>query len=120
MYLGRIVEIGGRDELYASPRHPYTQALLSAVPEPDPRIEATRRRIILTGDVPSPSRPPPGCNFSSRCPKVTDICRSRKPELREIAPGHLAACHLLDTTQTTAGSTGGAEASERNQQGEIA
>jgi oligopeptide transport system ATP-binding protein len=119
MYLGGIVEIATRDALYDRPQHPYTQALLSAVPEPDPRIEADRRRIILTGDVPSPARPPAGCAFSTRCPKVIDICRQKKPPLRQIAEGHQAACHLLDTASTsqTAGSAGGKEAREHNQQG---
>lgn len=97
MYLGRIVELGPRDELFARPLHPYTQALLSAVPEPDPEAETARRRIILTGDVPSPARPPKGCAFSTRCPKVMDMCRSIKPAVREIEPDRFTACHLHDT-----------------------
>ena len=93
MYLGKIVELAARDALYNTPKHPYTQALLSAVPVPNPAIEATRRRILLSGDVPSPSNPPVGCNFSTRCNAATDICRREEPIWREIAPGHHAACH---------------------------
>ncbi len=95
MYLGKIVELTDRDTLYASPEHPYTQALLSAVPIPDPVVEETRKRIILEGDVPSPANPPPGCNFSTRCPKVMDVCKEQDPEFKEIAPGHWCACHLV-------------------------
>ena len=103
MYLGQIAEIATRDALYLSPMHPYTQALLSAVPEPDPKIELRRQRIILKGDVPSPANPPKGCNFCTRCPKVMPICREVEPRTIEIAPGHLVACHLYPHTDKTAG-----------------
>lgn len=96
MYLGKIVELAPRDALYEAPLHPYTEALLSAVPHPDPAQEATRERIILKGDVPSPSNPPQGCNFCTRCPKVQDICHSIEPEWRDFGDGHFAACHLID------------------------
>ena len=96
MYLGKIVEVSPRDALYESPLHPYTEALLSAVPHPDPSQEATRERIILKGDVPSPSNPPKGCNFCTRCPKVQDICRSEEPEWRDFGNGRFAACHLIE------------------------
>ena len=96
MYLGKIVELAPRDALYEDPQHPYTQALLSAVPNPDPRTEATRERIILKGDVPSPSKPPEGCNFCTRCPKVMDICRTEEPIWRDLGQGRFAACHLLE------------------------
>jgi oligopeptide transport system ATP-binding protein len=94
MYLGKIVELTDRDTLYADPAHPYTEALLSAVPIPDPSVEEKRQRIILQGDVPSPANPPAGCNFSTRCPKVMQICHEQEPEFVEIAPGHWCACHL--------------------------
>ncbi|MEK3734956.1 dipeptide ABC transporter ATP-binding protein [Paenibacillus sp. FSL M8-0334] len=96
MYLGRIVEIAEKDKLYSAPRHPYTQALLSAVPEPDPDMR--RARILLQGEVPSPADAPVGCAFHTRCPKVMDICRARRPELAETGEGHLAACHLYPDT----------------------
>lgn len=98
MYLGKVVELASRNALYEMPKHPYTQALLSAVPEPDPARESTVERIILQGDVPSPSNPPKGCNFCTRCPKVTDLCKRIEPEFQEIEPGHFAACHLLEAT----------------------
>jgi oligopeptide transport system ATP-binding protein len=94
MYLGRIVELATRDALYLSPQHPYTQALLSAVPYPDPEIEAKRRRVILTGEVPSPVNPPSGCHFHTRCPIAVDRCKVEAPSLRTIAPGHQASCHF--------------------------
>lgn len=96
MYLGKIVELADRDELYANPKHPYTQALLSAVPIPDPQIENQRRRIILEGDVPSPANPPKGCNFSTRCPRVMDVCRQQDPPFKEYGNGHYAACYLYE------------------------
>ncbi|MBW4091600.1 MAG: ABC transporter ATP-binding protein [Proteobacteria bacterium] len=92
MYLGKLVEIADRRTLFTAPRHPYTRALLSAVPVPDPT--APRNRMILTGDVPSPIRPPSGCRFHTRCPFVFDRCRTEEPLLRPGAPGQLAACHL--------------------------
>jgi oligopeptide/dipeptide ABC transporter ATP-binding protein len=94
MYLGRIMELADRDDLYARPRHPYTQALLSAVPIPDPVAEARRQPTILAGEVPSPLDPPSGCVFHPRCPIAIDDCRRVVPDLREVAPGHRAACLL--------------------------
>ncbi len=94
MYLGRIVEVADRQALYQTPLHPYTRALLSAVPIPDPEVEAHRERVVLGGEVPSPLRPPPGCAFHPRCPIAVDDCHRSRPELREIQPGHRAACHL--------------------------
>ncbi|HRS66129.1 MAG TPA: ABC transporter ATP-binding protein, partial [Spirochaetia bacterium] len=94
MYLGKIVEISEADELYKKPLHPYTQALLSAAPIPDPEIERKRQRIILTGDVPSPDKQRPGCYFYDRCPKRMDQCKASQPELKELAPGHKVACFL--------------------------
>jgi oligopeptide transport system ATP-binding protein len=92
MYLGHIVEIADRVELYENPLHPYTKALLSAVPIPDPVVEAKRERIILRGDVPSPMNPPHGCVFHTRCPNMRDECEIEMPELREVSPGHWVAC----------------------------
>ncbi len=116
MYLGRIAELSPSADLYARPLHPYAEALLSAVNEPDPEIAARRNRIILKGDVPSPANPPKGCNFCTRCPKVFDLCRSVKPELTEVEPGRMVACHLYSDKTGTAGSTGRIGAQEHNQQ----
>jgi len=94
MYLGKIVELTDRDSLFAEPLHPYTEALLSAVPTPDP--EAKRERIILAGDVPSPISPPSGCRFHTRCPYAMARCSTEEPQVREVKPGHQVACHLHD------------------------
>ncbi len=102
MYLGRIVELAPRDDIYAEPLHPYTKALLSAVPEPDPSVESTVERVILTGDVPSPSNPPTGCNFCTRCPAVMDICKREEPEFREVLPGRFVSCHHYDNVNESA------------------
>ena len=116
MYLGRIAELSPRDDLFARPLHPYAEALLSAVNEPDPN-RARRERIILQGDVPSPANPPKGCNFCTRCPKAFARCHQEKPQLTEVEPGRHVACFLYDTT-AEAGSTGTPGATEHNQQGE--
>jgi oligopeptide/dipeptide ABC transporter ATP-binding protein len=96
MYLGRIVELGDTESIFERPQHPYTVALLSAVPMPDPRI--SRKRIILSGDVPSPVNPPAGCRFHTRCPYAEARCRTEVPAMKQIAPGHFAACHLREGT----------------------
>jgi oligopeptide transport system ATP-binding protein len=93
MYLGVIVELASRDDLYDHPQHPYTQALLSAVPIPDPKSTRARKRVILEGDPPSPANPPSGCRFHPRCTLAKDHCKIRVPEWREIAPNHWVACH---------------------------
>ncbi len=96
MYLGKIVELTDRDEIYLNPLHPYTQALMSAVPIPDPDVAVRRTRIILEGDIPSPANPPVGCNFNTRCPVATDVCFVDEPVYREAKPGHWVACHLVE------------------------
>jgi oligopeptide transport system ATP-binding protein len=96
MYLGKIMELADRDEIYLRPVHPYTQALMSAVPVPDPDVAAERKHIILEGDMPSPADPPKGCNFSTRCQYVKDICHEQDPDFREVKPDHFAACHFAE------------------------
>ena len=95
MYLGKVVELGSRSELYSDPKHPYTKALLSAVPIPDPAVEAVRSRTILTGDVPNPANPPSGCRFCTRCPIAEEKCHSVEPAWKELASGRRVACHLV-------------------------
>jgi oligopeptide transport system ATP-binding protein len=95
MYLGHLVEVAEVGELFSNMQHPYTRALISASPVADPDLAAAQRRIILQGDVPSPLHPPSGCAFRTRCPLAKDICAQLPPEIREIAPGHQVACHLV-------------------------
>jgi oligopeptide/dipeptide ABC transporter ATP-binding protein len=96
MYLGKVVELAGRDEIYDHPKHPYTKALLSAIPVPDPDIQAQRRLVELKGEIPSPISPPSACRFHTRCPiaRAPGICSEQEPRLEEKAPRHLAACHF--------------------------
>ena len=95
MYLGSLVEFAETEELYTHTLHPYTQALISAVPELDPAISKTKKVQMLKGDIPSPINTPPGCKFASRCPHATARCAEERPEFREVSPGHFAACHLI-------------------------
>jgi oligopeptide transport system ATP-binding protein len=96
MYLGKFMELAKGIEISANPLHPYTQALMSAVPVPDPEIEKNRQRVILEGDIPSPANPPKGCNFNTRCSRAEEICFQEDPEFREVKIGHFVACHLVD------------------------
>ena len=97
MYLGKIVELSDRDDLYLNPLHPYTQALMSAIPIPDPTVK--RQRVLLQGDVPSPLNPPSGCRFHTRCPLAKTICQETEPQLRQIRSNQFAACHLIDAEE---------------------
>jgi oligopeptide transport system ATP-binding protein len=96
MYLGKIVELASVTELYTNPQHPYTQALLSAIPVPDPEVEESRQRVILEGDVPNPAAPPTGCNFNTRCPLAVERCFRDEPSLKELLPNHQAACFVAE------------------------
>ena len=93
MYLGRVVETATRDQLFDNPKHPYTQALLSSVPEPN--IDQKRERIVLSGEVPNAANPPSGCAFHPRCPHATERCKIEQPAFREVEPGHFASCHFI-------------------------
>ena len=103
MYLGSLVEVCESNSLYRNPMHPYTQALLSAIPIPDPQVSRSRQRVVLEGDVPSPIDPPKGCKFHTRCPYATEICRMQRPETITVAPGHTCACHKVQKELGIAG-----------------
>ncbi|MDO4755240.1 MAG: ATP-binding cassette domain-containing protein [Parabacteroides sp.] len=96
MYLGKMVELADSDQLYANPLHPYTEALMSAIPVPDPNLEETKKRLIVEGEVPSPINPPSGCAFHTRCPKASERCRKEVPQFKEVIPNHFVACHLYE------------------------
>jgi oligopeptide transport system ATP-binding protein len=113
MYLGKIVELTDRKKLYDNPLHPYTQALLSAVPIPDPVVEEQRRRIILEGDVPSPASPPVGCNFNTRCPVVMDVCHELDPEFVDVGGGHWAACFRVTPPERQGAGAGAVAAAQK-------
>ena len=95
LYLGKMVELADAKEIYEHPLHPYTKSLMSAVPQPDPKVARANKRIVLTGDIPSPLNAPSGCPFRTRCPQATEACAAAMPEFKEVAPGHFAACHLI-------------------------
>ncbi|MEA2171375.1 MAG: peptide/nickel transport system ATP-binding protein, partial [Solirubrobacteraceae bacterium] len=121
MYLGKIMELSPGEELYVKPIHPYTAALLNAIPIPDPRENRTRKRVVLEGEPPNPIDPPPGCVFSTRCPHATEICRTVEPALMEYAGGHLAACHHpMNVTEDEVRSATRSAASPRSAGGEAA
>ena len=101
MYLGKVIETGSRDEIYERPTHPYTQALLSAVPIEDPSLRGKRERIVLKGDVPSPANPPSGCRFRTRCWKAQEICAEVEPPLIDRGHGHPSACHFAEIVKPT-------------------
>jgi oligopeptide transport system ATP-binding protein len=116
MYLGKVVELADRDTLYVNPQHPYTQALLSVVPIPDPAVERTRRRTPIQGDVPNPAHPPRGCNFNTRCPFAFDRCFVEEPPLYDVGTRHHAACFLAKP-EPEAGRRPGGNAPDRTRQG---
>lgn len=118
MYLGRIVEEAPTERLFAEPLHPYTQALLSAAPVPDPAVQRGRERIVLHGDLPSPLTPPPGCHFHTRCPAALDRCRTKRPELRELPGGRKVSCHLVDPDARTGPPADGPDPAPSNPSGD--